>query len=93
MDERKNQQKTIFEHKYICTLAKSVTAEGIELPILSGRVRNLTAELTASAVPSINSFFFKDYVRYAHKLIGLNVFNIQNNLFITCGAFNKKITL
>jgi len=48
-DEHKDQHKTIFEHKYICTLAKLATAEGIELPSLSGRVRNLTAELSASA--------------------------------------------
>jgi len=41
--------KTIFQHKYLHALAKLATAEGIELPSLSGKVRNLTAELSASA--------------------------------------------
>jgi len=41
--------KTIFEHNYIHALAKSATAERIELRSLSGRVRNLTAERSASA--------------------------------------------
>jgi len=33
---------------YLNALAKLATVEGIELPSLSGRVRNLTAELSAS---------------------------------------------
>jgi len=37
-NEQEDQHKTIFVLKYICTLAKSATAEGIELPSLSGRV-------------------------------------------------------
>jgi len=41
--------KTIFEHRYVHALAKSAAAEGIELLNLSDRVRNLTAELSASA--------------------------------------------
>jgi len=49
-DKHKDQYKTIFKHKYICTLAKSATVEGIELPSLSGRVQNLTAELSANAL-------------------------------------------
>jgi len=43
-DEYKDQHKTIFwKHMYIHALAKSATAEGIELSSLSSRVRNLTA--------------------------------------------------
>jgi len=49
-NKHKDQHKTIFVHKSICTLAKSATAEEIELPSLSGRVRNLIDELSASAI-------------------------------------------
>jgi len=38
----------IFKHRYLHALAKSASAERIELLSLSGRVRNLTAELSAS---------------------------------------------
>jgi len=34
--------------------------------------------------------FLKGSVRYTHKLTGLNVYKIQNNLFFTCGTFNKE---
>jgi len=46
-NEHKDQHKTIFEHRYIHALAKSATAEGIELSNLRSRVRNVTAELSA----------------------------------------------
>jgi len=49
-NKHKDQHKTFFEHRYIHALAKSATAERIELPSLSGRVRNFTADLSASAV-------------------------------------------
>jgi len=34
--------------------------------------------------------FFKGSVRYTHELTGLNLYNIQNNLFFACGTFNKR---
>jgi len=34
--------------------------------------------------------FFKGSVRHAHELTGLNVYNIQNNLFFACGTLNKR---
>jgi len=52
-DEHKDQHKTIFEHRYTHALAKSATTEEIELPSLNGRVRNLTAELSANAFMSV----------------------------------------
>jgi len=37
-DEHKDQHKTTFKHSNVHVLAKSATAEGIDLPSLSGRV-------------------------------------------------------
>jgi len=48
-DKHEDQHKTIFQHRYLHALAKSATAEGIELRSLSVRVRNLTAKLSANA--------------------------------------------
>jgi len=41
--------RQVFEHRYIHAPVKSATSERIELQSLCGRVRNLTAELSASA--------------------------------------------
>jgi len=55
----------------MCTLAKSATAEGIELPSLSGRVseskRNLIAELSASACTSLHCEGMTSDARYNNK--------------------------
>jgi len=42
-NKHKDVLKTIFKHRYLHTLAKSATAEGIELLSLNGRIWNLTA--------------------------------------------------
>jgi len=34
--------------------------------------------------------FFKGDVRYTHEIIAVNDYNIQNNLYFTCGTFNKN---
>jgi len=59
----KDQHKTIFEQKYIYTLVKSATAEGIVFPILSGRIRNLTAELSSLCLFISDNAYTSDTVR------------------------------
>jgi len=56
----------LFEHRYIHSLAKLATAEGIEFPSLSGRVRNLTAAFIFLLKCSETNFtvFHWQYMRY-----------------------------
>jgi len=53
-DEHKDQHKKMFEHRHLHALAKSATADGIEIPSLSGRVR---LPLLSIKYRSIATFF------------------------------------